>query len=100
MAEEYSVGQNRIFYRPRGFVSGMNIKVEMVDPNLDTEDFIELTEVEDKGLYYFEYVFSVVGTYIGIFYENEVKFSSKAFGVKKGPKRGIGGGVGPQVVNQ
>lgn len=90
MAEIYPLGKNRIFYRPQGFVEGLIVTVDMIDPRLklnnqnDNDDMIMLIEF-GEGLYYFDYSFSLEGTYIGIFYENGKKRTSQAFSTRRIP---------------
>lgn len=86
MAEIYPLGKNRIFYRPQGFVEGLTVTVDMIDPDLQDDDGVELTEFR-AGLYYFDYYFSIEGTYIGIFYEDGKKRTSQAFSTRKLPAR-------------
>jgi len=90
MAEIYPLGKNRIFYRPQGFIVGLLLTVDMINPRLKLDnqnsnnDKLELIEFGD-GLYYFDYLFSLEGTYIGTFYENGVKKTSQAFSTKRIP---------------
>lgn len=85
MAEIYPIGQNRIFYRSQGFTPGLNISVEMLDPELEMGSRDDLDETEHPGLYYFDYVFLLEGTYIGIFYEGDDRIASQAFSTRNLP---------------
>ena len=91
MAEIYPLGQNRIFYRPRRFVTGLEITVEIIDPGLKNHDEIPVEELEETpGLYSFVYDFTKEGTYIGIFYEGGEKVTSQAFSTRRIPTDGGG----------
>jgi len=82
MAERYLLGGNRIIYKSMNFQEGLEVFVDLYRPDFTRELSIILTELGD-GLYYFEYNFSQVGVYTGIFYENGEKKISQNFKIEK-----------------
>lgn len=86
MAEIYPPGKNRIFYRATSFKIGLEVKADIICPELCSDGVVILTEVTGvKGLYYFDYVFKV-GPYIIYFYENGVERWSQAYSIRKDSK--------------
>jgi hypothetical protein len=78
MAEEYSLGLARLWYRSAGFKEKISVTADIWSPTLIKEfnhPFIEA----GYGLYYCDYVFTEYGSYIALVYENAVKKSSQSF---------------------
>lgn len=88
MAEEYPVGKNRIFYRATAFKEGLDVKVNLLCPNLDNHKDIDLIEFEE-GIYYFDYDFRQEGVWVGVFFENGDKKTSQNFRIRKDKVRYI-----------
>lgn len=82
---EYPLGQNRLIYKAPGFTTGISISVIMWSPSTVKSASLPLTELEE-GFYYFDFNFSEVGPWIGLFYENGAKVLSHVFrvGVESG----------------
>lgn len=80
MAEFYSTGENRVVYRAQGFAEGKTVTAYFWNPSLTKSSLQIFTEVE-LGLYYLDYNFTVVGTYLGLFFENTVAKASGVFRV-------------------
>lgn len=102
MAERYAPGSQRIFYRAANFTTGLIVKVNLIDPDLNNEITILLGEVDEErvpGLYYFDYIF-YEGNYIAYFYEDGVLKWSQAYSIR----RNVSGSrsrpfLGPNVIN-
>jgi len=71
MAEFYSTGVQRILYKAEGFAAGKTVTAYMWSPSLAKSALQTFTELE-SGLYYLDYDFTVVGTWLGLFFENTV----------------------------
>lgn len=98
MAEIYPPGINRIFYRATSFRIGLEIKANIIDPNLCSDIWMILTEITNvKGLYYFDFNFSV-GPYIIYFYENNIEKWSQAYSIRK-ESSGFRFSLGDNVIN-
>lgn len=82
MAEQYTIGTNRIVYRSTSFEENLDIFVDVYCPDGLREPSITLIEME-QGLYYFVYDFSKIGVYTGIFYEGGTKRISQNFRIIK-----------------
>lgn len=80
MAELYTTGINRIVYRAESFVAGKVVTAHFWSPTLVKSALQTFTEVE-LGLYYLDYNFANMGTYLGLFYENGVAKASGVFRV-------------------
>lgn len=80
MAELYTTGTNRLVYRSVGFATGLTVTAHIWSPALAKSDLQTFTEVE-LGLYYLDYDFASLGTYFGLFYENDVAKTSGVFRV-------------------
>lgn len=80
MAELYSTGVSRILYRAETFATGITVTAYFWSPTLVKSALQTFTELE-LGLYYLDYDFTVVGTYLGLFYENTVAKASGPFRV-------------------
>jgi len=82
MAELYTTGANRIVYRSVGFAAGLTVTAYIWSPTLVRSALQTFTEVE-LGLYYLDYDFASVGTYMGTFYEGGVATASGVFRVTR-----------------
>jgi len=71
MPTYYGVTTHRIAYKALSFATGKTVTAYIWNPSLAKSELQTLTEISD-GLYYLDYAFPAVGTYIGIFYENSV----------------------------
>ena len=80
MAELYTTGVNRIVYRSVGFATGLTVTAYIWSPTLVRSALQTFIEVE-LGLYYLDYNFTSVGTYMGTFYEGGVSTASGVFRV-------------------
>jgi len=100
MAEEYYVGKRRIVYKSVGFITGLNVSVDMYFSSGEKESGINLIEIEN-GLYYFNYFFPTKGMYTGIFYENGIKKIAQNFRVIIEPSFNGGGRIvsGDRLIN-
>ena len=67
----YEVGTHRIVYKAEAFATGITVTAYIWNPSLTKSALQTFTEVEE-GLYYLDYNFTVVGTYMGKFYEDGV----------------------------
>lgn len=67
----YRLGKHRLFYCS---VSGSqaNVAAEIITPCLETSGLIEMTYF-DNNLYYFDVVFTVIGSHVFTVYENGIK---------------------------
>jgi len=80
MAELYDIGSNRVVYRAESFTAGKTVTAYFWNPSLAKSALQTFTEIE-LGLYYLDYNFASVGTYIGLFYENGVAKTTGIFRV-------------------
>jgi len=80
MAELYTTGVNRIVYKAESFATGKIITAYFWSPTLVRSALQTFTEVE-LGLYYLDYNFASMGTYLGLFYEGGVTKTSGVFRV-------------------
>ena len=80
MAELYTTGVNRIVYRSVGFATGLTVTAYIWSPTLVKSALQTFTEVE-LGLYYLDYNFASLGTYMGTFYEGGTAKASGVFRV-------------------
>lgn len=85
MAELYKTGINRIVYKAQGFAEGKAVKAYLWSPSLEKSALQTFTEIE-LGLYYLDYNFTSAGTWIGLFYENDI---AKTFGTFRVTELGI-----------
>jgi len=83
MSTYYGVDTHRIVYKASEFETGLTVTGYLWSPALVKSDLQTFTELSD-GLYYLDYVFSALGTYIGLFYEDDVAKVSGAFRVVSG----------------
>lgn len=91
MAEIYTRGHHRIFYRSTNFTAGFVVLVDMLYEDLSRVLYQERLLEVGGGLYYFDCSFSLYGTYVGVFYENSVKVSTQNFLIV--PKQGSSGNL-------
>ena len=84
MAEIYSPGLQRIFYRASSFREGQYVTVTIFNVELEKKvDNIVLTETTIiKGLYYFDYFFDE-GIYIACFRENMEEKKVQVYNIEK-----------------
>ena len=100
MAEQYTPGLQRIFYKSTGLKEDLHIEVTLFDSALNNNATIELTEAKNiKGLYYFDYTF-YEGIYIAYFRENGAERGVQVYSIRKE----VGGGgfrsfLGDNVIN-
>jgi hypothetical protein len=92
MAELYSIGTNRVYYKAIDFATGKTVTAYFWSPSLVKSALQALTEIE-SGLYYLDYNFAGVGSYVGLFYENGTKTTMSVFRVTAL----AGGGSGPRL---
>jgi hypothetical protein len=79
MAEIYTKGHYRIFYRSTAFTELLVVLVDLVYKDLSSILCqVQLSEV-GGGLYYFDCLFHSLGAYVGKFYENGVLVSTQNF---------------------
>ena len=98
MAEEYSLGPARLWYRSAGFKENLSVTADMWTPTLVKEINYSFIEA-GCGLYYFDYGFTNYGSYLVLVYENAVKKSSQSFIVVSHNRTYISGGYkGPNVL--
>jgi len=98
MAEIYPLGSNRIVYRSTNFAGGLGIFVDLYGPDGLRMPSVPLTEL-GEGLYYFEFTFSKLGIYTGLFYENGTKRTSQNFNIRGNPDGGFRPFRGDNVIN-
>ena len=84
MSTLYATGVHRLVYKAGAFAAGKTVTGYLWSPTLVKSDLQTFTEVED-GLYYLDYTFSALGTYFGIFHENDVAMTAGTFRVVTGP---------------
>jgi hypothetical protein len=82
VAEHYPPGKVRIFYQATGFKAGLQVTANLLLPGSCWACGIILLDVEE-GIYYFDYNFSVEGDYLGVFYENGEKRTTRHFNIKQ-----------------
>ena len=97
MAEQYSPGANRIFYKSSGFKEGLEVWVSIHYPDLH-EDQVILVEL-GEGIYYFDYNFEIVGMYVTVFYEDGNKCGIQVYNIKKEVRGDGRSSPGPNVIN-
>jgi len=85
MAEIYTKGTNRIWYRPRDFVSGLSVTLQMRKPNGNLCQEQDLVEVDTEGVYFIDYNFDELGQWLGIIKENNTRKTSTVFQINPVP---------------
>lgn len=102
MAENYTRGIQRIFYRAGRFAEGIIVTMDILDPLRNWMNGFEFEEV-GKGSYSLDFNFDRVGTYYAILYEDGVKKTSQSFHIVDGVLDStvyVGMGFkGPSVIN-
>lgn len=89
MAERYPPGRHKIYYRASAFQEGLTVSVKMLNPNDIWSDDMELMDV-GNGLYRFEILFDISGTWVGLFSEDGVRKLSQNFFVYREISKGTG----------
>jgi len=77
----YRYGPNRIYYQTSGFVP-KTISCFFYAPDGRSTLTYSFTEIE-AGIYYADVVFSEYGDYLGVFYENGNRVTTRIFKVTK-----------------
>lgn len=99
MAEQYTPGLQRIFYKSTGLKEGLFIKVTLFDSALNNIAIYELIEAKNiKGLYYFEHDF-YEGVYVAYFHENELEKAVQVYNIKDNIRGGSRPFRGDNVIN-
>ena len=96
MAENYTVGNHRLWYKSKGFVVGVNVTIDFRSPTLQKWEDLVFTEMGD-GLYYLDFTFDEYGDWIAVVYENGMKVSCQSYFISN--DRGGGGFIGGNVIN-
>jgi len=88
-----------LWYRAAGFVEGADVEGDVRGPGGIRNSGLTFTEDSD-GLYYFDYDFLVVGSYVMLIRQDGVKVTSQNFIIEKPPSSGSGiGRGGPNLLN-
>jgi len=93
MAERYSPGLQRLWYRAADFREGVDVRGDIRGPGDIYQTGLVFTE-DSGGLYFLDYDFSVVGSYVVVISENGVKKTSQNFLVEKLSSRTVRFGRG------
>ena len=80
MAENYIVGNNRLWYKSKAFKEGLFVTVDFTSPSLQEWGDLAFTE-KSNGLYYLEFRFDEVGDWIATVYENGEKVFCQVYNV-------------------
>ena len=86
MAEKFSKGVNRIWYRAGKFAANKNVEIKFRKPDSTLIENISVPESEDEGVYCLDYDFNELGGWLGIFFEDGVKITSCVFHISPVPK--------------
>jgi len=86
MAEKYPPGLVRLWYRATGFKEGIKVTGDFRGPEGIRDIALEFEE-EGDGIYFLDYHFPMVGSYVGIFLEDGIKKVSQNFNIEE-PFRG------------
>jgi hypothetical protein len=81
MAETFSEGTNRVWYRAANFNSEDGITVRFHKPDETDDGPMSMPQCCEDGLYCLEYNFDQLGAWIGIFFEDGLKTSSSIFNI-------------------
>ncbi|MHA1169805.1 MAG: hypothetical protein ACTSPI_17570 [Candidatus Heimdallarchaeaceae archaeon] len=87
MAEKYSPGLVRLWYRATGFKEGIKVTGDFRGPERIRDTALEFIE-EGDGIYHLDYCFPMVGSYVGIFLEDGIKKVSQNFNIEEPPRGG------------
>lgn len=101
MAERYSRGIRKLFYRAKGFHELLAVTMDILDPFMIWEKNISFIEA-GGGLYYSNYNFKFDGTYVAVMYENGTKVTSQNFYISEGESTSsftFNTFKGPSVIN-
>ena len=79
MAEVFSTGVNRVWYRAAEFATDVDITVKFRKPDGTLVGLVSVPESEDDGVYYLDYDFNELGQWLGVFFEGDLKTSSSVF---------------------
>lgn len=79
MAESFSIGVNRVWYRAAKFSTDIDVTVRFRKPDDTLVEPISVPESEDEGVYYLDYDFNELGQWLGVFFEGGLKTSSSVF---------------------
>jgi len=88
MAEKYTIGLVRLWYKATGFKEGLNVTADLIKPDLTKEIGITFTEA-GEGMYFVNYNFKHTGSYVSIMFENGDKKVSQNFNIVR--RSGFGG---------
>lgn len=80
MSELFSTGVSRVVYRAEVFAEGKTVTAYFWSPTLVKSALQTYTELE-TGLYYLDYDFTVVGTYLSLLFENAVAKAANVYRV-------------------
>jgi hypothetical protein len=83
MAETFSEGTNKVWYRPANFCKQCVVAVKFRKPDGTVLEPFVLPDCESKddGVYCFDYNFDALGQWLGIFYEDGIKVASSVFNI-------------------
>lgn len=87
MAEQYRPGLQRLWYRSTGFREGIDVRGDFRGPGGICHIGLVFIE-ESDGLYFLDYDFSMIGSYVIVISENGVKKTSQNFFIEKPPSGG------------
>jgi len=76
----FHIGEGRIGYKSKGFVTGKVVTAYIWSPSLIKSSLQTFTELEG-GLYYLDFNFNATGKYMAIFYENGISVTFSTFRV-------------------
>jgi len=97
MAENYTIGIHRLWYKSRGFVEGLSVTVDFLSSSL--RKFEDLAFVEESGgRYYLDFEFDEYGDWVATVYENGEKVSCQGYYISTAPIGIRGGFRGPNVI--
>jgi len=98
VSEQYSPGQQKIFYLATGGKTGKEVVVEICrSTEEDCVEVLDLIEsVHFPGVYSFSYLFSE-GTYLANFFENGNRTISQVYSIRRYTGKRF---LGPQVIGQ
>lgn len=79
MAEVFSKGINKVWYRAANFNSEDGVTVKFNKPDETNDGPMPVPQCCEVGIYCLEYDFDQLGAWIGVFFEGGVKVSSCIF---------------------
>jgi len=99
VAEQYSPGKQRIFYKSSSFRVGLHVKVVLYNSSLNNSIVIQLEEANSiKGLYYFDHLFQE-GVYVAYFYENDKEKGVQVYNIRDERSGSFRSPSGDNVIN-